>query len=311
VTSKSASRGEVNGIVLLDKNAGMSSNQALQAVKRLYNARKAGHTGSLDPLATGLLVICLGEATKVSAYLLEVDKYYRTTCRLGVKTSTADADGETIKTRPVQAYSDAQIERVLQMFRGHIAQIPPMYSAVKHEGQRLYKLARLGQEVARVPREILIHELRLVERRSQISWIFDVRCSKGTYVRTLIEDIGETLGCGAHVTELRRLSVAPYEAPDMVNLDAMYQLGSQGRDALMRRLLPIDSALAGWPAVSVDEASAFYLQAGQPVQVAGAPTEGKTRLYDRRHQFIGLGRVLDDGRVAPERTVRVRQRPSP
>jgi tRNA pseudouridine55 synthase len=291
--------------LLLDKPAGMSSNQALQAVKRLYNARKAGHTGSLDPLATGLLVICLGEATKISAYLLEADKFYRTTCRLGIKTATADADGEVIQTRPVGTFSPAQIERVLNAFRGRIAQTPPMYSALKHQGQRLYKLARMGKQVARDPREVIIYELRLIAR-DQDTWVLDIRCSKGTYVRTLVEDIGEMLGCGAHVTALRRLGVAPYEAPEMIEMDALYELAQRGPELLTRQLLPIDSALEEWPSVSVDEASAFYLKAGQPVQIPGAPTAGKTRLYDKRHGFIGLGRVLDDGRVAPERTIRVR-----
>jgi tRNA pseudouridine55 synthase len=295
----------VNGIILLDKPAGMSSNQALQVVKRLSKTRKAGHTGSLDPLATGLLVICLGEATKVSGYLLEANKHYRATCRLGLKTATADSEGEITERRPVKAYSAAQIEHVLQKFRGRIAQIPPMYSAVKHQGQRLYKLARAGVEVAREPRAVLIHKLELVNRNED-TWILDIKCSKGTYVRTLIEDIGEALGCGAHVVGLRRLGIVPFEVPDMIALERLRQLAEQGFEALARRLLPIDSALAGWPALYVDEACTFYLKTGQAVQIPGAPTEGKARLYNRHCGFIGVGRVLDDGKVAPERTIRSR-----
>ncbi len=305
MTHKGVGQWDVSGILLLDKPAGMTSNRALQAVKRLFNARKAGHTGSLDPLATGLLVICLGEATKVSGYLLEADKHYRTTCRLGVKTTTADADGDIIESRPVGPYSATSIQRVLQSFCGRIAQIPPMYSAVKHEGQRLYKLARAGMEVAREPREVIIHKLELVQR-SEDTWVLDIKCSKGTYVRTLIEDIGEAMGYGAHVTGLRRLGVAPFEAPEMIDLDGLARYARQGPEALARRLLPIDSALAGWPSVCVDEASVFYLKAGQAVQIPGAPTQGKARLYDQYRKFIGLGRVLDDGRVAPERIIRIR-----
>jgi tRNA pseudouridine55 synthase len=306
VTRRGVGRRDVNGILLLDKPAGMTSNQALQAVKRLYNARKAGHTGSLDPLATGLLVICLGEATKVSAYLLEADKHYLTTCRLGVKTTTADAEGEMLESRPVGSYSVGAIEHVLRCFRGRIDQVPPMYSAVKHRGERLYKLARSGVEVVREPRPVVIHKLELMECNKG-TWGLDIECSKGTYVRTLIEDIGERLGCGAHMTALRRLGVSPFEAPDMVDLDTLGRLAGGGFEALASRLLPIDSALAGWPSLCVDQASAFYLKTGQAVQIPGAPTEGKTRLYDRRHGFIGLGRVLDDGRVAPERTIRARR----
>lgn len=298
-------RRQVNGVLLLDKPAGISSNRALQIAKGLYSARKAGHTGSLDPLATGLLVICLGEATKVSAYLLEADKHYRATCRLGVKTTTADADGEIIESRPVETYSMAQLESTLGRFRGRIEQVPPMYSALKHEGQRLYKLARSGIEVARAARPVTIHKLELVDRGDD-TLILDMKCSKGTYVRTVVEDIGEALGCGAHVSQLRRLGVAPYDEPDMIDLESLAELAAQGFEALARRLLPIDSALAGWPALNVDEACAFYLRAGEPVQIPGAPTQGKTRLYDKRHGFFGLGRVLDDGRVAPERTIRAR-----
>ncbi len=303
MTHKRANRRNVNGVLLLDKPSGISSNQALQVVKRLFNARKAGHTGSLDPLATGLLVICLGEATKVSAYLLEADKRYRATCRLGVKTSTADAEGEVVERRAVEDYSVADIERILARFRGRIDQTPPMYSAVKYQGRRLYELARSGIEVARGTRSVTIHELMIVDR-TEDTLTLHMRCSKGTYVRTLVEDIGEALGCGAHVTGLRRLSVTPYDDPDMISLDHLSELATQKPILLSRHLLPIDSALSAWPALNLNEACAFYLRSGQPVQVRGAPTSGKARLYDDRCVFFGLGHVLDDGRIAPERIIR-------
>ncbi|MBA3730831.1 MAG: tRNA pseudouridine(55) synthase TruB, partial [Gammaproteobacteria bacterium] len=212
--SRGRQRGRiVNGLLLLDKPPGITSNRALQAVKRIFDARKAGHTGNLDPLATGLLIICLGEATKISAYLLDADKRYRTTCRLGIKTSTADADGEIVQRRVVGQYSLAQIECVLQRFRGGIEQVPPMYSAVKHAGKRLYTLARDGIDVPREPRSLMIYALVLTGRDYD-TLTLDVHCSKGAYVRTLVEDIGEALGCGAHVTVLRRVGVAPYDAPE-------------------------------------------------------------------------------------------------
>ncbi|MGI8739257.1 MAG: tRNA pseudouridine(55) synthase TruB [Gammaproteobacteria bacterium] len=302
--SRGRQRGRiVNGLLLLDKPPGITSNRALQAVKRIFDARKAGHTGSLDPLATGLLIICLGEATKISAYLLDADKRYRTTCRLGIKTSTADADGEIVQRRVVGEYSLAQIECVLQRFRGGIEQVPPMYSAVKHAGKRLYTLARDGIDVPREPRSLMIYALVLTGRDDD-TLTLDVHCSKGAYVRTLVEDIGEALGCGAHVTALRRVGVAPFDAPEMIKLPALDAFAARGTAALDARLLPMDTALADWPALNVDEVSAHYLKTGQPVRIAGAPAHGKTRLYDRRYGFIGLGRVLNDGRIAPERTIR-------
>ena len=295
----------LNGLLLLDKPAGLSSNQALQAVKKLYNACKAGHTGSLDPLATGLLVICLGEATKISAYLLEADKRYLTTCKLGVKTATADAEGAILETRPIESYSAVRIEHALAEFRGCIDQVPPMYSAVKVKGMRLYKLARKGVEVAREPRQVVINELELVDQGAD-TLTLNISCSKGTYVRTLIETIGEALGCGAHVTALRRLGITPFDRPDMISLEELSDRAGRDFAGLARNLLPIDSALMGWPALNVDEACAFYLKTGQAVQIPGAPLKGKTRLYNQRHDFIGVGRVLDDGRVAPERTISTR-----
>jgi tRNA pseudouridine55 synthase len=293
-------RRAVVGVLLLDKPVGWTSNAALQAVKRLYRAKKAGHTGSLDPLASGLLPICLGEATKLSGLLLDADKAYRFTCRLGVTTATGDAEGEVLATRPVGALSRERIEAALRGFIGPIRQIPPMYSAVKRAGQPLYKLARQGIEVERTPREVTVRELRLLRQDAE-ELEFELRCSKGTYVRALAADLGEALGCGAHVSALRRTAVEPYDADRMVALEALREAAEQGLAALDRWLLPPDSAVAGLPAVSVSGDAAFYVRQGQPVLVPRAPTRGRVRLYEGERRFLGIGEILDDGRVAPRR----------
>jgi tRNA pseudouridine55 synthase len=294
---------DVNGILLLDKPSGITSNAALQQVKRLYFAKKAGHTGSLDPLASGVLPICMGEATKVSAFLLDADKRYRVRCRLGVRTATGDAEGEILASRAVDGYSRARLESVLDGFRGSIEQIPPMYSALKHQGQRLYKLARQGVEVERQPRPVEIYALLLTGQGDD--WIeIDVHCSKGTYVRTLVEDIGEQLGCGAHVSALRRTGVGPYDATGLVTITALEELKQSDLAAMDRLLLPIESALTQWPGVQLSSDAAFYLQQGQPVLVPRAPTSGWVRLYERDHTFLGMGEILDDGRVAPRRLMK-------
>lgn len=294
---------DVNGILLLDKPSGITSNDALQQVKRLYFAKKAGHTGSLDPLASGLLPICLGEATKVSAFLLDADKRYRVRCQLGVRTSTADAEGEILETRPVEAYSDERLESVLAGFRGTIDQVPPMYSALKHEGQRLYKLARQGVEVEREARQVTMYALDVIGRGED--WLdIDVHCSKGTYVRTLAEDIGEKLGCGAHVSALRRTAVGPYGDTELVTLEQLRALKEQDMPAMDDLLLPIETALTQWPDVELSADAAFYLQQGQPVSVPHAPTSGWVRLYESNRHFLGMGEILDDGRVAPRRLMK-------
>lgn len=294
---------DVNGILLLDKPSGITSNDALQQVKRLYFARKAGHTGSLDPLASGVLPICMGEATKVSAFLLDADKRYRVRCQLGVRTATGDAEGETVETRAVDSYSRAQLESVLEQFRGSIEQIPPMYSALKHQGQRLYKLARQGVEVERQPRPVEIYAMLLTAQGDD--WIeIDVHCSKGTYVRTLVEDIGEKLGCGAHVCALRRTGVGPYDEAGLVTIATLEELKQSDLAEMDRLLLPIESALTQWPGVELSSDAAFYLQQGQPVLVPRAPTSGWVRLYERDHTFLGMGEILDDGRVAPRRLMK-------
>jgi tRNA pseudouridine55 synthase len=292
----------VNGVLLLDKPAGISSNRALQQVKHLFHAAKAGHTGSLDPLATGMLPLCFGEATKISAFLLDADKRYRMSCKLGVTTDTGDADGTVLQTRDCNA-TLADVEKLLPDFIGAVEQIPPMYSALKHQGQRLYKLAREGIEVERKPRTIQIHELKIHALEHDVLDI-EVACSKGTYVRTLAEDMGERLGCGAHVVALRRLSVGPYHG-NMVTMEQLQALADdpvQGLAALDRLLLPIESGVADWPDVRLEANAAFYMRQGQPILVAHAPTHGWVRIYGQ-DRFLGVGEIQDDGRVAPRRLI--------
>ena len=292
---------EVDGILLLNKPIGITSNDALQRVKRLFRARKAGHTGSLDPLADGLLPICFGAATKISAFLLDADKHYRVRLRLGVRTATGDREGEVLETRPTQGVTEEAVRRVMQGFVGEIQQLPPMYSALKHQGERLYNLARKGIEVARERRAVTIRALRpLAFELPDV--VLEVHCSKGTYVRTLAEDIGEGLGCGAHVTALTRTGVGPYGLPGMVEMERVQSLAEEGRygelDAL---LLPLDSALEHWPEVRLSADAAYYLRMGQAVLVPKAPSDGWVRLYTAEHRFIGVGVIQDDGRVAPKR----------
>lgn len=297
---KARSRRAVNGVLLLDKPVGLTSNAALQVVKRLYQAQKAGHTGSLDPLASGLLPICLGAATKLSGYLLNADKSYEFTCRLGIATTTGDAEGAVTATHPLPELSHTLVAEVLQRFVGESLQTPPMYSALKRNGQPLYKLARQGIEVEREPRAVTIHELQLL--RWEGEWLeCRMRCTKGTYVRTLAEDIGKALGCGAHIAALRRTAVQPYDAAPMLTLDHLHELAERGLAALDALLLPLDSALTQWPALQVRGDAAFYLRQGQAVLIPRAPAQGWVRLYQGAEDFLGLGEVLDDGRVEPRR----------
>lgn len=291
---------EVNGILLLDKPVGLSSNAALQAVKRLYGARKAGHTGSLDPLASGLLPVCFGEATKVSGFLLDADKHYWVRVRLGVKTATGDAEGEVVARSDAPLPAKAQVRAVLERFLGEQEQIPPMHSAIKHQGKRLYELARAGREVERKPRRIRIDEFTLEGLEGDVMEL-RVRCSKGTYVRTLAEDVAERLGTCGHVIALRRLAVGPFGSQGMHTMEELESHAGEGQAALDALLLPIGEALADWPAVTLDADSAFYLGRGQPVQVPRAPTSGWVRVYDRQDRLLGVGEVLDDGRIAPKR----------
>lgn len=294
----------VNGVLLLDKPVGMTSNAALQKVKRLFFAKKAGHTGSLDPLASGLLPLCFGEATKFSQYLLEADKSYSVTMQLGVRTTTSDAEGEVISERPVPEVNIEVIDRIFDAFRGESQQIPSMFSALKHNGKPLYELARQGITVPRHSRSITIYALT-VESMQGHAVHFTVRCSKGTYVRTLVDDFGEILGCGAHVIQLRRLSVGPFTAEQMLSMDHLEGSNEQlHAQALQRYLLPIASTVMHWPEVIVPTAIAFYLLRGQSVFLPQAPKSGWMRLVEKNGGFLGVGEVLENGKIAPRRLVR-------
>ena len=291
---------DLTGIILLDKPVGLGSTQVLQQVKNLFQARKAGHTGSLDRLASGLLPLCFGEATKVSGFLLDADKRYRSTFRLGVVTNTGDAEGEVIARQEPPQLVEREILRVLEEFKGPIDQVPPMHSAIKHQGQRLYKLAHQGLTVERQPRGVTIHRLELLgfgDGRLRV----EVDCSKGTYIRTLAEDIGKRLGCGASVESLHRFGAGPFDAKDMVSLGELEERAERGLEILDELLLPMEAAVAHWPGVSLPDAVAYYLRRGQPVLVPHAPTEGWVRIFAGGDRFVGIGEVLDDGRVAPRR----------
>lgn len=292
----------INGILLLDKPLEMTSNHALQKVKRLFSAMKAGHTGSLDPLATGMLPICFGEATKFSQFLLDSDKQYEVTARLGIKTTTGDAEGEILSTRPVENITMPRLNAILETFFGEIQQIPPMYSAVKFQGKPLYELARKGVEIERKPRPVTIYQLECTDMQTEeISLL--IHCSKGTYVRTLVEDIGELLGCGAHVSYLHRTHVSPYQDTPMYTLEALETLQrEQGHEVLKNLLLPIASSVDTLRSVHLSTSAAFYLRTGQPVMVPRTPGEGLVRLY-ANDEFIGVGEILPDGLVAPRRLV--------
>ncbi len=296
-------RRNVSGIILLDKPKGFSSNAALQKVRWLLNAGKAGHTGSLDPLATGVLPLCFGEATKFSQYLLDADKGYETLMQLGVTTTTADAEGDVLEEREVTV-GRAEIEAALPAFRGPIRQVPPMYSALKRDGQPLYKLARAGQVVEREPRSVTINRLELLSVEGNQARL-DVACSKGTYIRTLVEDLGHVLGCGAHVAELRRTQAGPFSLAQTVTLEELEQVHADGgNEAVDQFLMPSDSGLEHWPLVHFSEHSAFYWLHGQPVRAPDAPQFGMVRVQDHNGRFIGIGEVSEDGRIAPRRLIR-------
>ena len=293
---------EVNGILLLDKPGGMTSNAALQQVKRLYRACKAGHTGSLDPLATGLLPICMGEATKMSAFLLEADKRYHATLELGVRTVTGDSQGEVIARRPVPRLDEGALESALETLRGRIEQTPPMHSAVKRNGVPLYKLAHQGIEVERTPREVTVYDLEIIAR-TEDRLELAIHCSKGTYVRTLADDLGERLGCGAHVVALRRLGVGGFDGRGMSTIEELSALAEEGPAALDGQLLAMETGVEQWPDVRLNADAAYFLRQGQAVFVPHAPTCGLVRIYAGEGRFLGVGHILDDGRVAPKRLV--------
>ena len=290
-------------MLLLDKASGMTSNYALQGARRLFSAAKAGHTGTLDPLATGLLPLCFGEATKFSADLLEADKVYEADLLFGVSTATGDCEGSILERRPVTC-GRPELETALRRFHGTIAQIPPMYSALKRDGRPLYELARQGIEVERQPRQVTIKELLLIDF-SVDRCRLRVACSKGTYIRTLAEDIGKVLGCGAHLTALRRLAVGALEVADALTLEHLNGLSEAGRAAC---LLPPDVLLQKLPEIRLDEAAALRFMHGNSVSFAtdlsgdGAALTGKCRVYDA-HRLLGLGQADAAGEVRPRRLV--------
>ncbi len=298
---------KIHGILLLDKPRGVSSNSALQKVKYLYNAHHAGHTGALDPLATGMLPICLGEATKFSQYLLNADKRYRVIAKLGQRTDTSDADGKLVKQRPI-TFTTVQLDAALNNFYGEIEQVPSMYSALKFQGKKLYELARQGIEIPRKSRSITIYQLEVV-RYAGNQLELEIHCSKGTYIRTLIDDLGELLGCGAHVIYLRRLQIASYSIANMVTLEMLNALLKQDQfmrlyQSLDSLLIPMDSPLKHYPEVHLLPTLAKNLKNGQRVKIASTPISGIVRLTEGdSHKFIGLGSITDDGYVAPRRLV--------
>ena len=295
----------VNGILVIDKPAGVTSNGILQQVKGLYGAAKAGHTGALDPLATGVLPLCFGEATKFSQLMLDSDKAYVATARLGVRTETADSEGVVVEERAVPAgLTEEAVETVLTDFRGPIEQVPSMYSALKHKGRPLYEYAREGIEIERPPRPVTIYELTLLAIRDG-ELDLAVRCTKGTYVRNLVEDIGEALGCGAHVSALRRTMASGFSLDDAHKVADLEQMREQGQ-SLDGLLLAPDKALTMFPELALDGPNLRSILNGQPVRMSGQSLTGPVRLYGD-HRFVGLGEGLPDGddatTIVPRRLV--------
>ncbi|MCF8149570.1 MAG: tRNA pseudouridine(55) synthase TruB [Burkholderiaceae bacterium] len=292
---------KVDGVLLLDKSLGLSSNRALQSARRLYNAEKAGHTGTLDPLATGLLPLCFGEATKFSGELLNADKRYIGTVQLGVTTDTADAEGSVLERRPVDV-SLLDVKAALGAFVGEFDQIPPMYSALKRDGKPLYEYARAGIEVERAPRRVTIYESRLLEEEFNLEtgrFVFEIRCSKGTYVRTLAADIGERLGCGAHLVALRRTGIGKLGVEQAHSLATLEDLTAEQRDEL---LLAPDSLLSDLSSAHLDAADAVRLRQGQAVRWSGE-ADTRLRVYDPDHHFMGVCKLVADGWLQPLRLV--------
>ncbi|MGB0895248.1 MAG: tRNA pseudouridine(55) synthase TruB [Parashewanella sp.] len=304
------SRGRaVNGIVLLDKATGMSSNFALQRVKRLFNANKAGHTGALDPLATGMLPVCLGEATKFSQHLLDSDKRYLVTAKLGLRTDTSDSDGEIVQTREIN-FTNEQLQSALDTFRGDIEQVPSMFSALKYQGQPLYKYAREGKTVPREARPITVYDLQFISLEGD-ELTLDIHCSKGTYIRTIIDDLGELLGCGAHVIMLRRTHVADYPYESIVTLEQLQQIAEKAQEsdgdkfaALDEVLLPMDSAVLQYPEINLPESMLIYVMQGQAMQAPGLMPDQTVRItIGEQKLFVGIGAMNDDGLLAPKRLI--------
>ena len=296
----------VNGVLILEKPLNKSSSWALQVAKAIFQAQKAGHTGSLDPLATGVLPVCFGEATKFSQYLLDADKSYRSTFTLGVKTASGDAEGEILRSQSAGHVSELQVLDALAQFRGEIEQIPSMFSALKHQGQPLYKLARKGIEVERKVRKVTLFKLELEAFRAGEHPEVDLNidCSKGTYVRSIAEDLGEALGCGAYVSTLRRTAAGPFQEVQAVTLEELQLLRDRAAfDELDALLKPVDRALAYLPSVKLDDVVADYIKQGQAVMIPKAPSDTAFKLYTESGKFLGIGEVNGDGLVKPKRLI--------
>jgi len=293
---------DVNGILLLDKPFGLSSNSALQKARYLFQAKKAGHTGSLDPLATGVLPICFGEASKVTPFLLDSNKSYTCTAQLGETTTTGDKEGGTLQIREIKSFSSAELKTVLDKFRGDITQVPPMYSALKHNGQPLYKLARQGIEIKRKERAVTIFKLDLLEQTTD-TLTLHIKCSKGTYIRTLAQDIGEALGCGAHLSMLRRTNVEPFDCKNLITIETLESLIKDGK-SLEELLLPIDSALPSHPSLVLSDDELKRIKYGLKVSRRDLPNSQIIRLYDQDNTFIGIGRLSSDMQLTARRLMR-------
>lgn len=284
----------LHGVILLDKPAGMSSNQVLQKVKWLLSAKKAGHTGSLDPIATGLLPLCFGQATKVSEYLLNSHKKYTTVLQLGQVTETLDSEGEVTETKPVNV-SDEQLESALEQFRGNIKQVPPMYSALKKDGQPLYKLARKGEVIERPARDMTVHSLS-AKRLDNDQLELIVHCSSGFYIRSLGHDLGQVLGCGAHVIELRRTDIKS------LNVDDAYSLEQIENANLEDLLLPIDTLITHMPKLEITDAQALSMLQGKATSAEGLQTTELTRFYRTDGRLFGVGEVSEAGNIKAQKT---------
>ncbi len=300
----------ISGVLVLNKSGGMSSNGALQKAKRLFYAAKAGHTGSLDPLATGVLPLCFGDSTKFSQFLLDADKAYTSTFKLGQRTDTSDSDGEVIETISAAHVTEAQVAQALTAFKGEISQVPSMFSALKKDGQPLYKLARQGIEVERKARQVTVYAIELLAfRPGEVAEAdISVSCSKGTYIRSIAEDLGAALGVGAHVATLHRTQAGPFTDKQSYTLDALIETRGDGDpDTLDHLLLPVDAPVAQLPALELPDATAYYFRQGNPVMDARAFALGDegdmVRVFDQSGGFLGIGTLADDGRVAPKRLV--------
>lgn len=308
---------QLDGILLLDKPGGMTSNAALQRAKWLFAAAKAGHTGSLDPMATGVLPLCFGEATKFSQYLLDADKTYRCTMRFGITTNTGDADGEVLVNKPAPALTRDAVESALVRFVGEIEQVPSMFSAIKHQGQPLYKLAREGIEVERAARKVTVYRLVITDFRGGEYPEADVEAhvSKGTYIRTLAEDVGALLECGAHISRLHRCQAGPFHEASCISLERLEAERGEGRAELLDHfLLPVEKAIDHLPTVTVPEASGFYLRQGQPVlevkALHAAAVGDMVRVVLESGEFLGVAEIQPDGRIAPRKLLQQRSQQS-